>query len=222
MEDIKRIVAANIAELRLMNDMTQLELAEKLNYSDKTVSKWERAESSPDITVLIEIAELFGVTLDYLVRAEHPEEALAADDADMPDRVHEAPAAASGAGEKELEGIKYNRRAIAYISESGAWLVAILAFIITTLISSKLTFQFLYFVYTLPIVLIIRLVFNSVWFNPRRNYLIVSLLMWSVFAAIHITFLYFGINVALIYLLAVAGEAVIVLWSFIAKPRKSK
>ncbi len=222
MEDIKRIVAANIAELRLMNGMTQLELAEKLNYSDKTISKWERAESSPDISVLIEIANLFGVTLDYLVKAEHPmglpfpEDLSSESDSTVADTLTDKTASVS------REGMIYNRRAIAYISESAAWLVAILAFIITTLISSKLTFQFLYFVYTLPIVLIIKLVFNSVWFNPRRNYFIVSLLMWSIFAAIHITFLYFSINVALIYLLAVAGEAVIVLWSFIAKPRKSK
>ena len=67
MEDIKSIVAKNITELRLLNNMTQMELAEKLNYSDKTISKWERAESSPDIAVLVDIADLFGVSLDYLV-----------------------------------------------------------------------------------------------------------------------------------------------------------
>ena len=53
MEDIKSIVAKNITELRLLNNMTQMELAEKLNYSDKTISKWERAESTPDISVLV-------------------------------------------------------------------------------------------------------------------------------------------------------------------------
>ena len=67
MEDIKSNVAKNITELRILNNMTQMELAEKLNYSDKTISKWERAESSPDISVLVEMADLFGVTLDYLV-----------------------------------------------------------------------------------------------------------------------------------------------------------
>ena len=67
MDEIKTIVARNISELRQANHMTQLDLAEKLNYSDKTISKWERAESTPDIAVLIEIARLFGVTLDYLV-----------------------------------------------------------------------------------------------------------------------------------------------------------
>ncbi|MBQ8859309.1 MAG: hypothetical protein IJ012_05910, partial [Clostridia bacterium] len=63
-------------------------------------------------------------------------------------------------------------------------------------------------------------VFNSLWFNPRNNYYIISLLMWSLLAAVHFTFLYFGINIALIYLLGVAGQIVIVLWSFIRKPKK--
>ena len=46
MDDIKNIVAKNITELRLLNNMTQMELAEKINYSDKTVSKWERGVSN--------------------------------------------------------------------------------------------------------------------------------------------------------------------------------
>ena len=74
MDNIKSIVAKNITELRLLNNMTQLELGEKLNYSDKTISKWERGESSPEISVLVEIADIFGVTLDYMVRSENIEE----------------------------------------------------------------------------------------------------------------------------------------------------
>ena len=65
MEDIKNIVAKNITELRLLNNMTQMELAEKLNYSDKTISKWERAESTPDISVLVEIANLLFRSVQY-------------------------------------------------------------------------------------------------------------------------------------------------------------
>lgn len=199
MADIKDNVAKNITELRILNNMTQLELAQKLNYSDKTISKWERAESSPDISVLVEMAELFGVTLDYLVKSENIVET---------------------ASKSEKNSVKYNRRAIAYISESVGWIVAILAFIITTLIVREMTFQWLYFIYALPIVLIVKLVLNSIWFNPRHNYPIISALMWSVLAAIHITFLYFKINVSLIYLLGVAGQIVIILWSFINKPKK--
>lgn len=199
MDNIKSIVAKNITELRLLNNMTQLELAQKLNYSDKTISKWERGESSPEISVLVEIADIFGVTLDYMVRSENIEE-----------KVNE---------NRENES-KYNHRVITYLSEGVVWFVAIFAFIVTSLVTQSATFQWLYFVYAFPIVLIIRLVFNSVWFNPRHNYVIISALMWSILAAIHITFWYFGINVTLIYLLGIVGEIIIVLWSFIKKPKK--
>ena len=201
MDDIKSIVARNIVELRQANHMTQLDLAEKLNYSDKTISKWERGESTPDIAVLLEIAQLFGVTLDYFVQAEHAV-------SEMRKPSHGEP--------------KYNRKAIAYISESAAWILAIAAFILTTLIMGRVTFQYLYFVYALPAVLIVRLVFNSIWFNPRNNYYIISFLMWSILAVLHLTFLYFGINIALIYLIGAAGQAVILLWSRISKPKRKK
>ena len=71
MTDIKQIIAKNISALRQDKELTQIELAEKLNYSDKAVSKWERGESLPDIGVLTQIADLFEVPLDYLVRREH-------------------------------------------------------------------------------------------------------------------------------------------------------
>lgn len=198
MEDIKNNVAKKITELRTLNNMTQLELAEKLNYSDKTISKWERAESSPDIAVLVEIADLFGVTLDYLVRSENVEEAVS---------------------ECKKKEVTFNRRAVSYIAEGGGWIVALFAFIITTLITNHMTFQWLYFIYALPVVLIIKLVFNSIWFNSRHNYLIISALLWAILATIHITFLYFKINVSLIYLLGVAGQFVIVLASRIKKTK---
>ncbi len=199
MDDIKTIVAKNITELRLLNNMTQMELGEKLNYSDKTISKWERAESSPDISVLVEIADLFGVTLDYMVRLENIDDTVK---------------------ENKQKEIKYNRRVISYISESVAWIIAIFAFIITSLVSKDSSFQWLYFIYALPIVLIVKLVFNSIWFNPRHNYIIISALIWSILSTIYGTFMFFGINVALIYLLGVAAQIVVILWSFLKKPKK--
>lgn len=199
MRDIKSTVAKNLTELRLLNNMTQMELAEKLNYSDKTISKWERAESSPDISVLVEIAELFGVTLDYLVRSENVEEA---------------------AKENKVKEEKYNHRVINYLAEGAVWCAVILAFIITSLVAKNATFQWLYFVYAMPVVLIIRLVFNSIWFNPRHNYFIISFLMWSILLTIHMTFWHFKIDTSLIFLLGIAGQIIIVLWSFLKKPKR--
>ena len=68
MEDLKNIIAGNIGQLRRQANMTQIELAERLNYSDKAVSKWERGESIPDILTLMELAQLFDVTVDDLLK----------------------------------------------------------------------------------------------------------------------------------------------------------
>ena len=72
MSDLKQIVANNIIKLRKEKKLTQAEFANKLNYSDKAVSKWERAESTPDIIVLKQISDLFGISVDYLLN-EHTE-----------------------------------------------------------------------------------------------------------------------------------------------------
>ena len=82
-------------------------------------------------------------------------------------------------------------------------------------------FQWLAFVYAVPISMIVWLVCNSVWFNQRRNYLIISLLMWSALATVYLTFLPFGYNLWLIFSLGVPGQVAIVFWSrlkYRAKP----
>ena len=79
MENLKLIIAKNITELRRAASMTQLDLAQKLNYSDKAVSKWERAESVPDISVLKSVAELFGVKVDNLI-TDHDDSVKAVND----------------------------------------------------------------------------------------------------------------------------------------------
>ena len=72
MDELKLITASNLIKLRTDSGMTQAELGSRLNYSDKTVSKWERAESVPDAFVLKQLAGIFGVSVDYLL-CEHDE-----------------------------------------------------------------------------------------------------------------------------------------------------
>ena len=64
----KQIIATNITEYRKQLNLTQLELAERLNYSDKSISKWERAEATPDAYVLKQLSDLFGVSVDVLLK----------------------------------------------------------------------------------------------------------------------------------------------------------
>jgi transcriptional regulator with XRE-family HTH domain len=91
----KKTMGAFIATLRKANGMTQKELAERLNVSDKTVSRWERDDGAPDLTLIPVLAELFGVTCDELLRgARKPPE----------DRTEEAdPSETSPKGEKQRQ-----------------------------------------------------------------------------------------------------------------------
>lgn len=199
MSDIKNNVAMNIAKLRQASGMTQYELAEKLNYSDKAVSKWERAEAAPDISTLADIADIFSVSLDYLVCSTHSEEEIKAE---------------------TKPGTKYNRGVITGVSVILVWFIALLTFVIVSLSSKGIGLGWITFLYAVPVSAIVWLVFNSIWFNKRRNYFIISLLMWSLLASVHISLLPFGTNIWLIYLLGIPGQIAILMWSFIKKPKK--
>ncbi len=199
MKDIKANVAKNIALLRQANGMTQSELAEKLNYSDKAVSKWERAESMPDISVLVEIASLFSVSLDTLVLTEHAEREDLAD-----------PTIPS----------KYNHGSITAISILLVWLIALLVFVIGWVVAGQIGILWLAFIYAAPISAIVWLVLNSIWSNRRRNYLIISLLVWSLLVSVQLSLLPFGWNVWMIYLLGIPGQIIVALWSLIRNRSK--
>ena len=190
MEITKSTVAKNIVRLRQASGMTQAELAAKLNYSDKAVSKWERGESLPDVAVLAQIADLFQVSLDWLVRGE----VMSAEPA-VKERSH------------------LNRTLVTIMSVVLVWLVAALVFMVIHLIAGSNVVNTLVFIYAVPASLIVWLVFNSIWFKPRMNFIIISLLMWSMLVTIQMTILPFGYNVWPIYLLGIPGQIIIFIWS---------
>ena len=204
MQELKKIIARNIIELRRANHMTQLELAETLNYTDKAVSKWERGESLPDVGVLKAMADLFGVKLDYLVSSEHVE------------NVSEILLSPDGMDEVECKKRRRasNRRVITCIGVLSVWLLATLSFVIVRLGDPAGANHWLAFLYAVPAMLVVWLILNSVWFDRRRNFLIISLLMWSVLACVHVSCAVFGANsVWLLYVLGVPGQAIVLLWS---------
>ena len=71
-QTLRRTTAKNIAAYRKAHKDTQLDLARKLNYSDKSVSKWERGEGLPDVYILAQIAQLYGITVSNLIGEEEP------------------------------------------------------------------------------------------------------------------------------------------------------
>lgn len=194
MDDLKQIVAANITDLRKKNNITQAELAQRLNYTDKAVSKWERGESLPDVAVLKQIADIFSVKIDYLVTAEHTDKTL------------ESPRK----GSRRLR----NRRLIAAMSVVLVWLVATLLFVNIQLVLPDLVHQWLAFVFAVPVTCIVWLVFNAVWFDKKRNFFIISLLVWSILACIYLCLLcLIQYNAWLLFVIGIPAQIIIFLWS---------
>ena len=66
-ENLRKTIKDNLIKYRKSAGLTQVQLAQKLGYSDKSVSKWEREEGVPDIYILKEIADLYGVTVNDLI-----------------------------------------------------------------------------------------------------------------------------------------------------------
>lgn len=198
-ENLKAVIAANVAELRRKHNMTQQELAEKLNYTDKAISKWERGESIPDVLVLKIMADLFGVTVDYFLEAEHPVSA-------EPDlREQEAV--------RKQQSLR-TRGFVTGMSILLVWLVATVLFMIFDIIPEGMDAHWIIFVYAVPASMILWLVMNSIWFDPRRNYIIISLLMWTVLGSVYVTIWQFAAyNAWIVFMLGLPSQAIIVMWS---------
>ena len=142
MED-KMIIAKNLANLRKQAKMTQQELAEKLNYTDKAVSKWERGEALPDILVLKQLADMYGVKVDdFLHEHEHPV-------------VQQTPVYRK----RRIA----NRLLIALLSAGLVWLVATVVVVFTLLFKPDFTEIFLAYLVAVPVTAVVLLVFNALW-----------------------------------------------------------
>lgn len=202
MEDLKRIIADNIAELRKAVPLTQAELAEKLNYSDKAVSKWERGESIPDVIVLKQIADIFGVTVDYLLEDVHP---LKATMQSVPRQ------------------LKKNRVLITGVSCTLVFFIATLVFVVLGS-ATELKRLWLAYVYCVPACSVLLIVFNSIWGKAKLNFYFISLLVWSFLASLYLSIGHY--EHWLIFTIGIPAQAIIIMWSgikarfFVKKSRK--
>jgi transcriptional regulator with XRE-family HTH domain len=126
-ENIKSNIAHNLTELRKGKKLTQNELAEKFSYSDKAVSKWEHGEALPSIEVLQQLADFYGVSLDYLTHEITP-----ANRKDFP----------------SPNSAKVNKTVITALAVSLVWILAIVACIGSTLYYPAL--YWMAFVWAIP------------------------------------------------------------------------
>lgn len=163
MEDLKNVLAENLIKYRKAANLTQAELAEKINYSDKAVSKWERAAGMPDVDVLKQIADLFGVTVDDMLTKS-----------DKPARV-----------KRKINLL--TRTNVTICSVLLVWLVATAIFVFTLLAAPEIKNMWLAFVYAVPASCIVLLVFNCIWGKPFLSIVIITGLIFSLAAAIYVT-----------------------------------
>ena len=203
LESIRQNFAGNLSSLRKQSGMTQLELADRLKYSDKAISKWERGESIPDVGVLKHIADTFGVDVDYLIESEH--------------KIRER----EGAETTRVKTL--NRAIITLISVAVVWLVALTAYVTASMATNGRLHLWYAFIYAVPISSIVWLVFNSVWFNRRRNFFIVSVLIWTILVSVFITLIPVSNKSWELLLLGIPGQIIVIFWSRIkVKVKKDK
>ena len=182
--EFKQIVARNLIKFRKANGLTQLELAEKLNYSDKAVSKWERGESLPDVFMLQIIATMFGITLNDLVSEQteviKPKE-------------------------------KFNKKIIMALAIGLTWLVAVVMFVFLNILA--IDKAALVFLYAMVASLIVSIVFTKMYNYRISLFLSISGLYYFIPLAICVTLNWVN-NIALLFIIAIPLQILTILWFF--------
>jgi transcriptional regulator with XRE-family HTH domain len=199
MVDLKLVIASNIIRLRTEAGMTQSELGARLNYSDKSISKWERAESLPDANVLKQMSEIFGVSMDYL---------FSTNDEWKPDPEPNANRESSG----------FNARAVEAIALCGIATLALLVFILFWIINDLFVWNV--FVAALPVAIITHLVLNSIWYKGKGNLVIIGFFIFSILLLTYTSLLLCDINAWQIFLLMIPAVLILFYVSRIRKKRK--
>ena len=208
LEKLKYQIGANIAAHRKQAGLTQAGLAEKLNYSDKAVSKWERGESMPDILTLIQLSELFSISVN----------ALLADPNELPGNPGTLEKAMTQVSEKALKR-KANKNVILGLSSTLVWFVALFLFVVIS--SFDLPNSWIAFFYAVPINAIVLLSLRSAWRDFRWNRVLISVIVWGFLLSIYITLLVLlRFNMWKMFLLGIPGEIAIFLWFRLFRPQK--
>ncbi len=199
LEQVKNVIAENLVTFRKKANLTQQELAEFLNYSDKAVSKWERAEGTPDIFVLKFLADLYGITVnDFLV-------------------VHAKP-------KVKTRSLKAKRLLVTLLSTGLVWLIATIVTVAWLLVDNTVPVAKYAYLVAWPVSMIVLLVFTCMWGRIWQKCVVVSALIWSLCVLLHIVLRVE--NSWLIYVVGAALQLLVILWYilrfFVLKDRQKK
>lgn len=160
METLENIIAENILKHRKLSKLTQAELGEKLNFSDKSVSKWEKGESLPDIVTLKKMCDIFNITLNDLTSKTSP---------------------------KQIMRKSSKHLLITLLSAGLVWLVATTVFVFLLLFTPNTPKIWLCFIYAVPVTAIVMLVFSCLWAKNIWQFLASTLLIWTSLISLCLT-----------------------------------
>ena len=158
--EINKKIAKNLIFYRKSAGLTQAELAEKINYSDKSVSKWESGNGVPDVYTMIQLTDLFGVTLDALVGDETPK-----------------------SYQKKSGGLHL---LVILLSSGLVWLVATCAFVLLQLLKVEHG-AWLSFIYAIVFNAVVLIVYAGIWKYRMMSFVSVSTLIWVGLTAVYLT-----------------------------------
>ncbi len=197
-ENLTTVIADNLIYYRKKAQLTQSELAEKINYSDKSVSKWERGEGVPDIYVLVELAKLYGLNVDDFLTSKK---------------------------KQKVANMFLSKFLITLISIALVWFVFTFIFICLKIFAGKYEESFPYwllFIYAIPVSCVVWIVFNDVFFKRIYNIISVSVLCWSIALSLYLSLMDVVEKFELIFVIAVPFQVMIVLFYTLLLGKKKK
>ncbi len=203
MEDIKDTIARNLTELRTNAKLTQLQLAGMLNYSDKAVSKWERGEAIPDLRVLIKLSEIYGITVDEIVKGKNVKPQI-----------------------QPKSKIFGNHAFITAMSMVLVWFIATIVFIVFYYIPQTAPYAYLAFVVAPLPTAVVFTVFSLLWYNRLTDAIGSTCIVFTIVVIAHVFVLTFTDfkKIYLLYIVAAVLELLIILWFvyrwFLSKKKK--
>lgn len=189
-DELKTLISHNLVYYRKAFDLTQIQMAEKLSYSDKSVSKWERGEALPDIFVMTKIATLFGVSLNDLISSKSP---------------------------KKVGKYTRNRYLIALMSAVGVWAIATAVFVFLGILAPDLEKTWLAYIYAIPASFLVLTVFFRIWHHRLMVFIFSSITLWTLALSIFLSFE--NPRIWLFFIAGIPLQIMLILW-LVLLPRR--
>ena len=189
LEEIKENFSQNLSTLRKANNLTQAMLANKLNYTDKAISKWEVGSVVPDVETLTHIADFFGITVNDLI---YPKK------------------------EKWTSRFLKNHLFITLGSAGIVWFLASILFLILD-VATNVGRSWLVFIVAVPIMFVLFVIFTAMWFKKIWLTLAISGLFWSLLLNIYLGIANF--QLWFIFVIGVVGQVMILFLSQIKRSK---